>query len=325
MPATPSTPPTSRPATDYTLENWVSASDLAAPAREQLLKRIETLPRLPSAVQQLLSQEFIDRASSSELSKVVMSEPAVTAQVLATVNSPLYKLRNPVESIGQAITFLGVNQVRAICIQRFLTKAFSSSDERVGLALDAVWHTNSAATLLLPKLVQAFRPAEPVALTSQIILSFVGQLGVAALMPPPSLGLWARLDRILRCRMEERFLGINATEVGALVLRGWGIPEPMVTAVGAIDRVLVTPANGLAAASAVQSAVGFLCVWMAEQLARGLGSSAASPWSPLNPDCIELRAWFSYLSLPGMREGADKMADESLQALYQQIRSELAG
>lgn len=323
MSATPSTRPT--PITYYALADWVSASDLEASVSEQLLKRIETLPRLPSAVQQLMSQEFIDKASSSELSKVVMSEPAVTAQVLATVNSPLYNLRNPVESIGQAITFLGVNQVRAICIQRFLTKAFSSSDERVGLALDSVWHTNSAATLLLPRLVQMFRPADPVALTSQIILSFVGQLGVAALMPPPSLGVWSRLDRILRYRMEQKFLGLNATEIGALVLRSWGIPQPMVAAVGAIDRVLVTPADGLPAPSAVQSAVGFLCVWMAEQLARGLGSSAASPWSPLDPECAELQAWFSYLSLPGMREGADKMTAESLQTLYQQIRAELAG
>jgi HD-like signal output (HDOD) protein len=325
MPAASPAHPTSRPTADYTLKDWVSADDLAAPARAHLLKRIETLPRLPSAVQQLLSQEFIDKASSAELSKVVMSEPAVTAKVLATVNSPLYKLRNPVESIGQAITFLGVNQVRAICIQSFLTKAFSSSDERVGLALDAVWHTNSAATLLLPKLVQAFRPTEPVALTSQIILSFVGQLGVAALMPPPSLGVWSRLDRMLRYRMEEQFLGLNATEVGALVLRGWGIPEPMVTAVGAIDRVMVIPANGLDPAGAAHSAVGFLCAWMAEQLARGLGSSADSPWSPLDTDCAELQTWFSYLSLPGMREGADKTADENMQAVYQQIRAELAG
>lgn len=317
-------PSASRPNTDYTLNEWVSANDLPAPVRDQLLKRIETLPRLPVAVQRLLSQEFIDKATSSDLGKVVMSEPAVAAQVIAAMNSPLYKLRNPVDSIGQAITFLGVNQVRAICIQRLLTKAFSSSDARVGLALDSVWHTNSAATLLLPKLVQAFRLAEPAALTSQIILSFVGQLGVAALMPPPSLGVWSRLDRMLRYRMEEKFIGINATEIGALVLRGWGIPEPMVTAVGAIDRVLVTPADGLPAASATQSAVGFLCVWMAEQLARGLGSSAASPWSPLDPQCAELQAWFSYVSLPGMSEGIDKMGAESLQDLYQQIRTELA-
>jgi len=308
--------------TPYSLTDWIRAEDLPASVREQLLQRIETLPRPPSAVQLLLSQEFIDNASSPELAKVVMSEPVVAGKVIATVNSPLYKLRNPVSSIGQAITFLGVNQVRAICIQRLLTGCFTSNDARVGIALDSVWHTNSAATLLLPRLVQMFRVPDAAALSSQVILSFVGQLGVAALMPAASLGAWGRNDLMLRAKMEEQFIGINATEIGALVLRSWGIPETMVAAVSDLDRVLVTPISGLAPERAHASAVGFLCLWMAEQITRGLGSSAASPWSPLDKQSPELQAWFSYIALPGMQEGCARLDDDSMQDLYQKIRTD---
>ena len=319
-----SAPSAISPKTPYTLSDWVRAEDLPAPVREQLLQRIETLPRPPGAVQHLLSQEFIDNASSPELAKVVMSEPAVAGKVIATVNSPLYKLRNPVSSIGQAITFLGVNQVRAICIQRLLTGCFTSNDARVGIALDSVWHTNSAATLLLPKLVQIFRLPDAASLTSQVILSFIGQLGVAALMPAASLGAWGRIDLMLRSKMEEQFIGINATEIGALVLRSWGIPETMVAAVSDLDKVLVTPISEIAPERAHTSAVGFLCVWMAEQITRGLGSSAASPWSPLDKQSPELQAWFSYLALPGMQEGCARLDDDSMQDLYQQIRDDRA-
>lgn len=321
MSHSPCAPLANQPETPYTLSDWIRAGDLPASLREQLLQRIDTLPRPPSAVQQLLSQEFIDKASSPELSKVVMSEPAVAGKVIATVNSPLYKLRSPVSSIGQAITFLGMNQVRGICIQRLLTGCFTSEDSRVGSALDSVWHANGAATLLLPKLAQVFRVPDAAALTSQVILSFIGQLGVAALMPAESLEAWGRSDLMRRCRMEEELIGINATEIGELVLRKWGIPEAMVVAVRDMGRVLVTPMSEPPAEHARANSVGFLCVWMAEQLTRGLGSAGASPWKPLDTPVPELQAWLTCLGLPGVREGAAVLGDDSLQDLYQQIRS----
>jgi len=321
MSQTPSAPLANQSDTPYTLSDWVRAGDLPASLREQLLERIDTLPRPPSAVQQLLSQEFIDNASSPELAKVVMSEPAVAGKVIATVNSPLYKLRNPVSSIGQAITFLGMNQVRGICIQRLLTGCFTSDDSRVGSALDSVWHANGAATLLQPKLAQVFRVPDAAALTSQVILSFIGQLGVAALLPVASLEAWGRSDLMQRCRMEEQLIGINATEIGELVLRKWGIPEAMVIAVRDMGRILVTPLSEPSPGASHANSVGFLCVWMAEQLTRGLGSAKALPWKPLDTPAPELQAWLTYLELPRMQEGAAVLGDDSMQDLYQQIRS----
>ena len=75
-------------------------------------------------MQQLLSPEFVARASSTELSELVMAEPLIAAKVLSTVNSPFYALQKPVTNIGQAVTFLGINTVRSICLQYMLAEAF---------------------------------------------------------------------------------------------------------------------------------------------------------------------------------------------------------
>jgi HD-like signal output (HDOD) protein len=165
-------------------------------------------------MEQLLSQEFINKATSVELSKLVKTEPAVAGRIIATVNSPLYNLRNPVDSLGQAITFLGVNQVRGLCIQLMLVDCFTSKDARVGQALDMVWQSNRAAGVLLPKLASAYQLDDPAALSSRVILSFVGQLAMAGLMPASGLGTWSRLGRMLRSRMEQEFVGVNSTELG---------------------------------------------------------------------------------------------------------------
>lgn len=46
--------------------------------------------------------------------------------MLAAVNSPAYGLGRPVAGVGQAVTFMGLNSVRAICMQYALMQAFQA-------------------------------------------------------------------------------------------------------------------------------------------------------------------------------------------------------
>jgi HD-like signal output (HDOD) protein len=299
---------------------WVSAEKLDAAFKASLLEKVKSIPRPPQAMQLLLSEEFIKKATSSELANLVKSDPAVVAKVIATVNSPLYSLRTAVETVGQAITFLGVNQVRGLCVQLMLADCFKSKDPRVGMALDAVWQSNRAAGVLLPKMALACRLDNAASLTSKVILSFVGQLAMAGLMPVANLATWSRLGRVLRYRMEQGFVGINTTELGTLVLSNWQVQGDLIRDVVAMDRVLVDPLASSTAREPAAAAVGYLCVWMAEQLARGLGSASASPWSPIDKEAPELQAWLSYGDLPGMQAGTAALNAAPMQALYTQIR-----
>lgn len=303
---------------------WISADQMEQAAKDAILEKVRSIPRPPRAMEQLLSQDFIKKASSVELSNLVKSEPTIVAKLIATVNSPLYNLRNPVQNTGQAITFLGVNQVRGLCLQIMLADCFPSKDARMGKALDAVWQSNRAAGLLLPKLASAYKLEDASSLSSRVILSFVGQLAMVGLMPPTSLATWSRLGRVLRCRMEQDFVSINASELGALVLKSWQLHDSLVRDVVAIDRVLVDPLQASVAEDPHASAVGFLNVWMAEQLARSLGSATASTWSPIDKDTPELQAWLTYSELPGMEAGTASLHQAPMQTLYAQIRADSA-
>jgi HD-like signal output (HDOD) protein len=318
MPTTQIASPSQAPSSPFPI--WVSASQLEPGVKNALLEKVKTVPRPPRAMEQLLSQEFIQRATSVELSKLIKSEPAVAAKIIATVNSPLYKLRNPVDNLGQAITFLGINQVRGVCIQLMLADCFASKDVRVGQALDMIWQSNQAAGVLLPKLASAYKLDDPASLTSRIILSFVGQLAMTGLLPADKLSTWSRLGRMLRSRMEHEFVGINSAELGGLILTHWQLQEDFVQDVVNIDRVLVDPLEKSTARNPAASAVGYLCVWMSEQLARGLGSASVANWSPIDKDTPELQAWLTYADLPGMAAGTESLHQAAMQAVYAQIR-----
>ncbi|HEY1091756.1 MAG TPA: HDOD domain-containing protein, partial [Burkholderiaceae bacterium] len=107
--------------------------------RAALLADLARIPRPPRALHQLVSPEFLANASSRELSELVAGEPVIAAKIMATVNSPLYRLSTPVTTIGQAVTFLGLNSVRGICMRYLLEDSFSPKSPELRQLFNELW------------------------------------------------------------------------------------------------------------------------------------------------------------------------------------------
>lgn len=204
---------------------WITESTLDADRRETLLTAIRGIPRPPRSMQQLLSPEFLAKASSADLSELIMSEPLIAAKVLSTVNSPMYGLKTPVTSIGQGVTFLGINTVRSICMQYMLAEAFKPKLAEAQQAFDRLWRASAIASELAVRLGKALQLPDQGSLSTQVVLGFVGQLATASLIPAAGLGQWLGRDRLLRAGLEQDLLGLNASEIGAVLMKSWELPD----------------------------------------------------------------------------------------------------
>lgn len=298
---------------------WIAWGELPEAALESLRARVKVLPRPPQAIQELISDSFIDRASSAELGKLIMSEPVAAARVLASVNSPMYRLAHPVTSIGQAVTFLGINQVRSICIRVMLINSFVTKEPQQRQALDLTWHANSSACLVLPRLAPLFHIRDVAALTSRVILAGVGQLAAATLLPTSSLKAWMAADRLARHSLEQDALGVNAAELTHLVLCAWGIPVEMADEILLMERLVAALPDRLEP-GLVGAAAGFLALWIGEQLARPSSGSGAPDWNPLASTPPELERWTQLLSLLGVPWDAQRLGKEDFQKVFSAAR-----
>lgn len=303
---------------------WKREAELAPESREALLAAIRGIPRPPRSMQQLLSPEFLAKASSTDLSELVMGEPLIAAKVLATVNGAAYGLRQPVTRIGQAVTFLGINTVRSICLQYMLAEAFKPQLAEAQQAFDRLWQASAVASELAVRLGKALQLPDQASLATQVVLSFVGQLATASLIPPGALAQWLGRDRLERARLEQDLLGLSASEIGAVLMQSWELPDALVADVADSGRLLVTGPQGHDPARLPRLALAYLCARLGERLALGQLASLEG-YYPQDDNALDTHHLRAALAHPALATQLDHalQAPELLGAVRQMLgRSE---
>lgn len=252
---------------------WPHADNLPAERRRQLLSQLNQIPRPPRAFMQLVSPDFVARASSVELSELVMSEPAMAARVIATVNSPAYGLQRTVSSIGQGVTFLGLNTVRAMCLRHLLEATAVHPDPSRHQALDQVWASLSLSSELASRLAQKLALPDPGGLVTEVVLSHLGRIVALRLMSTEQLALTPAqtASMVERVRASVEALGVPSAEVVRLLLTQWELPATLCDAVAGVDRVLVTAPPVAPGEAAIHSrrVLAYLCSRIGERLVNG--------------------------------------------------------
>ena len=277
---------------------WQRAEGLPAERTQALLDGLRRTPPPSRAFHQLISPQFVARASSGELSDLVMGEPQVAAKVLAVVNSAAYGLQTPVSAIGQAVTFLGLNSVRSICLQYMLSAPFKADTPAQQQRFDEIWFAGAVASELCFRLAQQLRLPDPGALVTQVVLSFLGHFAGTASMPKQGIASAADPHSLLaRAELEQLALGAPAAEIGGLLLREWALPASLITEVVDIDRLLVTPPGEHEAARAAGLAVCYLSARLGEKLSRGEAVDLTSfdPRAQADADYFHLAAYIDAL------------------------------
>lgn len=297
---------------------WRAETELDAEHRASMIAAVRGIPRPPRSMQQLLSPEFVATAGSAELSELVMGEPLIAARVISTVNAPFYGLHRPVTNIGQAVTFLGMNSVRGICLQYMLAEAFKPTLANTQKAFDIIWKASAIASELAVRLGKALNLPEQGSISTQVVLSFVGQLATASLIPPSELERWLASGRLERARLEQDRLGLNASEIGALLMKTWELPASLVDEVSALGRQLVTPYLKTDPVRAPRLALGYLCARLGERLALGQmrGLEGYEVRQDQGADTHHLRASLAHPALARLEQA---LASPDVQTAVQQM------
>lgn len=195
---------------------------------QQLASGVSSLVSLPQIYLRIGQMMENPRTTMAQVGEVLSHDPALTARLLRFVNSPLYGLRNRVESVSRAITVLGFHELRLLALASSVGGGFRKPAADL-LDMNAYWSHSVFTAIVARKLAVLCQMREPERLFVAGLLHDVGQLVLCHKMPDEM----REINRVSkehggdRIQLEQDLIGCDHAQVGAELMRQWQLPESL--------------------------------------------------------------------------------------------------
>ena len=184
---------------------------------------------IPSQPQALVELSLLIAAPDINLQAAALlieRDMALAAAVMKAVNSSLYGLKGRVQSVHQAITYLGMREVAAITFEMGLRAAFPPAAE-----LEPIWTRAAQRGLIMGRLAAAFGQ-DAWAAHSAGLFEECGKAVLFRHAPDhyPAMLRAARDDAEL-VSLETAGFGVSHDALGAALCESWGLGAAAVASV----------------------------------------------------------------------------------------------
>lgn len=188
--------------------------------------RLPSLRSIDSALRELLNA---DQRYTSQISEVIRRDPSLTARILRLVNSVYYGLTTPVNSIEEAVFYLGVRQIRQLAMVTPVIEDFQKLAGRTRFAWREFWQHCIATAMLAREITGSMQaPADEVDYVAGLVHD-VGKIVMASAFPHHFEAVHNGDHGMTDLRTAERtILGMDHSELGAIYLRHHHLPEALV-------------------------------------------------------------------------------------------------
>lgn len=167
-----------------------------------------------------------------ELIALIKSDAEMTAKIINTVNSSLFSLRQPIESIHHAIVFMGVTAVRNIALQFVLQQSLSFKDEAQATAYKNIWISSYIASSLVFLLAKHLEKENAAELSTLCLLMSLGDMTMLSYEPSIAHLYLNQHSLFERVQQEQLTLEINSSIIGKALAEQWQLPKSIIEGIG---------------------------------------------------------------------------------------------
>ncbi len=196
------------------------------PVDPQLRSLNIDIPAQPESLVKLSLLLADEDVNLNAVSALISSDMALASAVLKAVNSSLYGLSGRVQTVQQAITYLGTREVASVTFEMGLKAVFPPAPE-----LDPLWERAGVRGLLMGRIGQALS-VDPWAAHSAGLFEECGKAVLFRHSPDryrPLLNQAADDEELLM--LEHVEFGVSHDALGAALCESWGLAAPAVASV----------------------------------------------------------------------------------------------
>lgn len=194
--------------------------------REEIVKRIDQLPSLPSVVHELMQALGDESARIEDLGEVICRDQGLAARILKLVNSSFFRSQREIATISEAIMRLGRNTIQSLALASTTSVAFTLDSPQYGYVEGGLWLHSFSVAVAARRYSSVRHAAQADQAFLGGLLHDVGKLVVGGMINKQAAEfVAARTETGAVTLAEKKLCSRDHAEVGDMIGERWKFPD----------------------------------------------------------------------------------------------------
>jgi putative nucleotidyltransferase with HDIG domain len=267
----------------------------------ELVRGVSSLVTLPDVFIRINQLVEDPDSTTADIAKVISQDPSFSIRLLRVANSPFYGFPSAVDSISNAVSIIGTNQIRNMALATSVASTFDGLPNDL-VSMEHFWKHSLYCALAARILAKQARSYDPDVMFTAALLHDIGELIIFNRLPENAkdalLMVLESGDEIPVYRAEQKIIGFDHAQVGGELAREWKLPNML--------EECIEFHHNIRAAQRFPREVALVHIANVIALMSELGTLSTEDVSPIDP-----LAW----SIVGLN------ADEAIQVTVDEART----
>ena len=198
---------------------------------QDIVEQIDLLAPIPAIASQIMIKSEDPDSSLSEIADLIANDPALTANLMRICNSAYFSLPRKVESLKDAVSWVGLDQIVELVLTNTVSKNFAKGLEGYGLGEGELWRHAVTSAHVAKSLTNRYGISQNRHLIfTAALLKDIGKLvlGRFVAFSAEKINILVHSQGYSFNDAEKLVIGMNHEELGALVGEKWSFSENLI-------------------------------------------------------------------------------------------------
>ena len=198
---------------------------------DDIINGIDTLNPIPAVASQIMTLAEDENSSASDIADLIVHDPSITASLLKICNSAFFGISRRIESVRDAITLLGLDQIVELVLLNGTAENFRDEPDGYGLGEGELWHHAVLSAHVAKVLAENHGLADKKHLIfTAALLKDIGKIimGRFVAFSYEKINILVHSKGYSFNEAEKEIIGMNHEELGARVGEKWRFSDKLI-------------------------------------------------------------------------------------------------
>jgi putative nucleotidyltransferase with HDIG domain len=197
---------------------------------DRIISQIDYLTPVAGTTQKILSIAEDPDSKISDLVDLIIYDQAMTANILKICNSAYFGLPKRINSLEQAISYLGKNQVSELVFMKSMVQNLRKGQKGYSLCEGELWKYSISSAIIAKELAKEFSIEDSSLIFTAALIKDIGKVILDKYVENSFKHI---IGDVLKngctfIEAEKKIIGIDHAELGGLVAEKWNFSDKMV-------------------------------------------------------------------------------------------------